>query len=103
METVLTNAYTHLHKKSKLFKTNSIAIGTKELLQRKVYVKETSFFFLQNGILKSLWVEWMEATKWYGNSVMEIKCIYKTKILLFWSFTKPVAFFCLSKNINWRK
>ena len=54
METVLTNAYTHLHKKSKLFKTNSIATGTKELLQRKVYVKETSFFFLQNGILKSL-------------------------------------------------
>ena len=66
METVLTNAYTHLHKKSKLFKTNSIAIGTKELLQRKVYVKETSFFFFtkwhfekfmsrMNGGYKMIW------------------------------------------------
>ena len=53
METVLTNAYTHLDQKSKLFETNSIANGTKELLQRKIYVRETSFF-LPNGILKSL-------------------------------------------------
>ena len=35
METLLGNAYTSLDHKSKLFKTNSIAIGTIELLQRK--------------------------------------------------------------------
>ena len=29
METLLTNAYTHLDQKSKLFETNLIAIGTK--------------------------------------------------------------------------
>ena len=34
METVLTNAYTRLDQKSKLFKTNSIAFGTKELLHK---------------------------------------------------------------------
>ena len=44
METVLTNAYTCLGQKSKPFKTNSIAIGTKELLQRKIYVKKRHFF-----------------------------------------------------------
>ena len=50
METLLAIAYTHLDKKSQPFKTNSIAIGTKELRQRKIYVKK--HFFLQNGILK---------------------------------------------------
>ena len=45
METVLTNAYTHMDKKSRVFKTNSIAIGTKELLQT------SKTFFLQNGAI----------------------------------------------------
>ena len=45
METVLTNTYTRLDKKSKLFETNSIAIGTEQLLQRNIYIKETYFFF----------------------------------------------------------
>ena len=53
METVLTNAYTRLDQQSKLFETNSIANGTKELLPRKIYVREMSFS-LPNGILKSL-------------------------------------------------
>ena len=53
METLLTNAYTRLDQKSKLFETNSVAIGTKELLQRNIDIKNASFF-LQNGILKSL-------------------------------------------------
>ena len=45
METLLTNAYTRFDQKSKLFETNSIAIGTKELLQRKIYVKKHFSFF----------------------------------------------------------
>ena len=53
METILTNTYTRLDQKSKLFETISIAIGTKELLQRKIYVTETSFF-LEDCILKRL-------------------------------------------------
>ena len=44
METVLRNAYTCLGQKSKPFKSNSIAIGTKELLQRKIYVEKCDFF-----------------------------------------------------------
>ena len=52
METLLTNAYTCLNKKSKLLETNSIAIGTKELLQKKSMSK--NIFFLQNSNLKSL-------------------------------------------------
>ena len=36
MGTLLTNAYRCLDQKSKLLETNSIAIGTKELLQRKI-------------------------------------------------------------------
>ena len=44
METLLTNVYTYLDKKSKLFETNSIAIGTQELRQRKIYVKKRHFF-----------------------------------------------------------
>ena len=45
METVLTNAYTHMDQKSRVFKTNSIAIGTKELLQTSKTI------FLQNGAI----------------------------------------------------
>ena len=45
METLLTNAYTRLDQKSKLFETNSIAIGTKELLQRKSSIKKRFSFF----------------------------------------------------------
>ena len=45
METLLTNAYTRLDQKSKLFQANSIAIGTKELLQRKLSVKKHFSFF----------------------------------------------------------
>ena len=61
METVLTNAYTHLDQKSKLFETNSIANGTKELLQRKIYVRETSFFFTKWHFEK--FINIMEVTK----------------------------------------
>ena len=60
METLLTNAYTRLDQKSKRFETNSIAIGSKE----KPTLKS---IFLQNGIFKTLLIEWMEVTKWYGN------------------------------------
>ena len=45
METFLINAYTRFDQKSKLFETNSIAIGTKELLQRKIYFKKHCSFF----------------------------------------------------------
>ena len=45
METFLTNAYTRLEQKSKLFQRNSIAVGAKELLQRKIYVKKHFSFF----------------------------------------------------------
>ena len=44
METLLTNAYASLDQKSKLFKTNSIAIGTKELLQKKSTTKNVILF-----------------------------------------------------------
>ena len=44
MKTVLKITYTCLDQKSKLFKTNSKAIGTKELLQRKIYVRKHYFF-----------------------------------------------------------
>ena len=44
METLLVSVFTHLNKKNKLLETNSIAIGTKELLQRKIYVKKRQFF-----------------------------------------------------------
>ena len=47
MATVLTNAYTRLNQKFKLFETNSIANGTKELLQRKIYVRETFIDILE--------------------------------------------------------
>ena len=40
METLVINAYTRLDQKSKLFETNAIAIGKKELFQRKIYVKK---------------------------------------------------------------
>ena len=40
MENLLTNAYTGLDKNAKLFETNSIATGMKELLQRKIYIKK---------------------------------------------------------------
>ena len=40
METFFANAYTCLDQKSKLFETNSIASGTKELFQRKICIKK---------------------------------------------------------------
>ena len=42
METLLTNAYTRLDQKSKLFETNATATGTKEL--KKSTSKKTIFF-----------------------------------------------------------
>ena len=45
METVLTNAYTRLDQQSKLFETNSIANGTKELLPRKITSEKCHFFY----------------------------------------------------------
>ena len=44
METLLPNAYTHFDQKSKLFETDSIATGIKELLQIILHQK-TSFFY----------------------------------------------------------
>ena len=49
METLVINAYTRLDQKSKLFETNAIAIGKKELFQRKIYVKKRHFF-LKNAM-----------------------------------------------------
>ena len=45
METVLTNAYTCLDQNSKLFEKYSVAAGKKELLPRKIYIKEMSLFY----------------------------------------------------------
>ena len=45
METLLTNAYTRLDQKSKEVKTNSIAIGKTELLQRKIYARKRHFLY----------------------------------------------------------
>ena len=44
MEALLINAYTRLDKKSKLFETNSVAIETKELLQKKCTSKNVFFY-----------------------------------------------------------
>ena len=44
METLLTTAYTDLDKKSKLFEINPMVIETKEILQRKIYIKKHHFF-----------------------------------------------------------
>ena len=48
MGTLLGNAYTSLDQKSKLFETNSIAIGTIELLQRKIMSKQIFCFRKQH-------------------------------------------------------
>ena len=118
METLLAIAYTHFDKKSQPFKTNSLAIGTKELHQRKIYVKK--HFFLQNGILKFvnrvnggykiIVCTPPSAGGWTSNhgDNMEIKlwvlsASIKQKCYCFEDFTKLLAFFCVSKNINWRK
>ena len=53
METLLTSAFSRLYQKSKLFEINSIAIGNKKLLQRKIYVKKRHFIFYKD-FLKSL-------------------------------------------------
>ena len=45
MGTFLANDYTRLDQKSKLFKTNSIDIGKKELLQRKIYFRKRHFSY----------------------------------------------------------
>ena len=45
METLLTNTYTHLDQKSKVVKTNSIAIGKRELLQRKICARKHHFLY----------------------------------------------------------
>ena len=65
MEALLTNTYTPLDQKSKLLETNSIAIGAKELLQEKMYVKNIFHFFTKwyfekfinrmNGGYKMIW------------------------------------------------
>ena len=52
METLLTNAYTGLDKNAKLFETNSIATGMKELLQRKIYIKKHFSFFYKMAFWK---------------------------------------------------
>ena len=64
MEPLLTNAYTRLDQKSKLFKTNLIAIGTKELLQRKIYFTKCHFFTKWHF---EKFINRMEVMKWYGN------------------------------------
>ena len=55
METLLTNAYTGLNKNSKLFKTNSVATGAKELLQRKIYIKKHFSFFYKMAFWKKVY------------------------------------------------
>ena len=52
METLLAIASTRLDKKYKLFETNSIVIGTKELLQRKIYIKKKFFIFYKMAFWK---------------------------------------------------
>ena len=64
METILTNAYTCLGQKSKLFKTNPIAIGTRELLQRKIYFGKCYFFSLINRMSRGYEMIWKLS---YGN------------------------------------
>ena len=65
METLLTNAYTCLDQKSKLFKTNSIASGTKELFQRKICIKKFA------------------SLKWFRKVlVWHVLVIYDDKVLL---------------------
>ena len=59
MEILLTNAYTYLDKKSKLFETNSIAIGTQELYKRKIYVKKRHFFTKWYFVNKSKFINKM--------------------------------------------
>ena len=49
METLLTSAYTHLDQKSMLLEKNSIAIGTIELLQRKIDQKHFFYKMALNG------------------------------------------------------
>ena len=44
MEILLTNAYPCLGQKSKVLETNSVATGTEELFQRKIYAKKRHFF-----------------------------------------------------------
>ena len=44
MEILLTNAYPYLNQKSKVLETNSVATGTEELFQRKIYAKKRHFF-----------------------------------------------------------
>ena len=44
MEILLTNTYPCLDKKSKVLETNSVATGTEELFQRKIYFKKSHFF-----------------------------------------------------------
>ena len=93
METLLTNAYTCLDEKSKVFETSSVAIGTKELLQKNLCQK-ISFI-----------------TKWHFqkfinriNGVYKIKlwklsaCIKQKWFYYFEDFSQPLAFFCVSKN-----
>ena len=60
MEAFLANAYMRLDQKSKLFETNSIAIGTKELHQRKIYIFFTKWVFEKfinrmNGGYEMIW------------------------------------------------
>ena len=72
METLPTTAYTTLGQKSKLFETNSMAIGIKELLQRKIYVKKRHFFADWHF---EKFINRMNI----GYKMMEIKCMYKMK------------------------
>ena len=57
METVLKNTYTCLDQKSKLFKTNSIAIEQKNFPKKNLHQK-ASFFYKM-----AFW----KVVKWYGN------------------------------------
>ena len=79
METLLKNVYTRLDQQSKLFKTNSIATGTKELLQRKIYVQKCLFLIkwhfenfinLLNGGDEMIWELRME----FSNTHREKLC-----------------------------
>ena len=96
METLLINAYPYLVQKSKLFETNSIAIGTKELSMSKNIFQ---FFY------KMAFPKVYKQNEWRLQNDMEIKlwklsaCI-KQKFYCFEDFIKPLAFFVYVKILT---
>ena len=78
----------------KLFETNSIAIGTKEILQRNLYVKNRHFF------TKWHFEKFIKRINGGYEMIWKFSAYIKRKFYCFEDFSKPLAFFCVSKNIN---